>query len=122
MKNRRAVGLLNPMRDKKLKARTGGEKGTTPVTTTCPEAEKYNCENKKKKMGAPDSKNFLVSYHEELFYGDPLLAGAIIIKKGGPKKALMFVDKRLIQASFVGRSYHLYRASIKHSRNVRELV
>ena len=73
-------------------------------------------------MGAPDSKNFLVSYHEELFYGDPLLAGAIIIKKGGPKKALMFVDKRLIQASFVGRSYHLYRASIKHSRNVRELV
>ena len=27
MKNRRAVGLLNPMRDKKLKARTGEEKG-----------------------------------------------------------------------------------------------
>ena len=27
MKNRRAVGLLNNMRDKKLKARTGGEKG-----------------------------------------------------------------------------------------------
>ena len=27
MKNRRAVGLLNPMRDKDLKARTGGEKG-----------------------------------------------------------------------------------------------
>ena len=26
MKNRREVGLLNPMRDKKLKARTGGEK------------------------------------------------------------------------------------------------
>ena len=25
--NRRAVGMLNPMRDKKIKARTGGEKG-----------------------------------------------------------------------------------------------
>ena len=27
MKNRRAVGLLNTMRDKQFKARTGGEKG-----------------------------------------------------------------------------------------------
>ena len=27
MKNRRAMGLLNPMRDKKLMVRTGGEKG-----------------------------------------------------------------------------------------------
>ena len=27
MNNRRTVGLLNPMRDKKLKARTGEEKG-----------------------------------------------------------------------------------------------
>ena len=26
-RNRRAVGLLNPMRDKKMKARTGGEMG-----------------------------------------------------------------------------------------------
>ena len=40
MKNRRAVGLLNPMRDLKLKARTGGEEGATPVTTACPEAGK----------------------------------------------------------------------------------
>ena len=30
------VGLLNPLRDKKMKARTG--EGTTPVTTACPEA------------------------------------------------------------------------------------
>ena len=36
-KNRRAVGMLNPMRDKK-KARNGGEKGRhLPVTTACPE-------------------------------------------------------------------------------------
>ena len=27
MRNRRAVGLLNPIRDKTLKARTGGDKG-----------------------------------------------------------------------------------------------
>ena len=41
MKNRRAAGLLNPMRDKQIKARTRGEEGTTLVTTACPEAGKY---------------------------------------------------------------------------------
>ena len=40
MKNRRVVELLNPMRDRKMKAKTGGEKGTTPVTTACLEAGK----------------------------------------------------------------------------------
>ena len=39
MKNRRAVGLLNPMRDK-IEGKNRGEEGTTPVTTACPEAEK----------------------------------------------------------------------------------
>ena len=34
--NRRAVGLLNPMRDKIEGTHRGGE-GTTPVTTACPE-------------------------------------------------------------------------------------
>ena len=33
--NRRAVGMLNPMRDKNEKHR--GREGTTPVTTACPE-------------------------------------------------------------------------------------
>ena len=46
MKNRRAVGLLNPMRDKNGRQEPGGE-GTTPVTTACPEAGKYKCERKK---------------------------------------------------------------------------
>ena len=42
MKNRRAVGLLNPMRDKKnWRQEPGGEKGRhPPVTTACPEAGK----------------------------------------------------------------------------------
>ena len=41
MKNGRAVGLLNLMRDEKIKSRTGGGEGTTPVTTaSCPEAGK----------------------------------------------------------------------------------
>ena len=35
--NRRAVGMLNPMRVKKKEACTGGEEGTTPVATACPE-------------------------------------------------------------------------------------
>ena len=37
--NRRAVGTLNPMRDKKNEGpyQGGGGKGTTPVTTACPE-------------------------------------------------------------------------------------
>ena len=34
--NRRAVGMLNPMRDKNEGTYRGGE-GTTPVTTACPE-------------------------------------------------------------------------------------
>ena len=45
MKYRRAVGLLNPMRDKNEGKNRGGE-GTTPVTTACPEAGKYKCEKK----------------------------------------------------------------------------
>ena len=40
MKNRRAVGLLNSMRDKKIEGKKRGEEGTTPVTTACPEAAK----------------------------------------------------------------------------------
>ena len=39
MKNRRAVGLLNPMRDK-IEGKNRGEEGTAPVTTACPEAGK----------------------------------------------------------------------------------
>ena len=34
--NRRAVGMLTPMRDKNGGTYRGGE-GTTPVTTACPE-------------------------------------------------------------------------------------
>ena len=34
--NRRAVGMLNPMRDKNEGTYRGGE-GTTPVSTACPE-------------------------------------------------------------------------------------
>ena len=34
--NRRAVGMLNPMRDKNEGTYRGGE-GTKPVTTACPE-------------------------------------------------------------------------------------
>ena len=33
--NRRAVGMLNPMRD--IEGTYRGGKGTTPVTTACPE-------------------------------------------------------------------------------------
>ena len=40
MNNRRAMGLLNPMRDKKIEGKNRGEEGTTPVTTPCPEAGK----------------------------------------------------------------------------------
>ena len=46
MKNRRAVGLLNPMRDR-IEGKNRGGEGTTPVTTACPEAGKYKCEEKK---------------------------------------------------------------------------
>ena len=38
MKNRRAVGVLNPMREKK-EGKNRGE-GTTPATAACPEAGK----------------------------------------------------------------------------------
>ena len=34
------VGLLNPMRDKKIEGKNREEEGTTPVTTACPEAGK----------------------------------------------------------------------------------
>ena len=37
MKDRRAVGMLNPMRDKKIKGTYRGGEGMTPVTTACPE-------------------------------------------------------------------------------------
>ena len=37
--NRRAVGMLNPMRDKNEGTYRGAE-GTTPVATACPEAGK----------------------------------------------------------------------------------
>ena len=40
MNNRRAVGLLNPMRDKKIEGKNRGGEGKTPVTTACPEAKK----------------------------------------------------------------------------------
>ena len=46
--NRRAVGLLDPMRDK-TEGKNRGEAGTTPVTTACPEAGKYKCDEKKRK-------------------------------------------------------------------------
>ena len=39
MNNRRAMGLLNPMRDKNWRQEPGVE-GTTPVTTACPAAGK----------------------------------------------------------------------------------
>ena len=49
IKNRRAVGLLNPMRDK-IEGKNRGKEGTTPVTTACPEAGKYKCEEKKQQQ------------------------------------------------------------------------
>ena len=39
MKNRRAVGLLNPVRHK-IEGKNRGEEGMTPVTTACAEAGK----------------------------------------------------------------------------------
>ena len=49
MKNRRAVGLLDPLRNK-IEGKNRGGEGTTPVTTACPEeAGKWKCEEKKKK-------------------------------------------------------------------------
>ena len=36
--SRRAVGMLNPMRDKKLRHVPGGGERTAPETTVCPEA------------------------------------------------------------------------------------
>ena len=47
MKNRRAVGLLNPMRDK-IEGKNRGGEGSTPVTTACPEGGKYKCAKKRK--------------------------------------------------------------------------
>ena len=47
MKNRRAVGLLNPMRD--IEGKNRGGEGTTPVTTACPETGKLKGKKKKKK-------------------------------------------------------------------------
>ena len=41
--NRRAVGMLNPMRDK-IEGTYRGE-GTTPVTTACPEVEDWTYVN-----------------------------------------------------------------------------
>ena len=45
MKNRRAMGLLNPMHNK-IEGKNRGGEGTAPVTTACPDAEKYKCEKK----------------------------------------------------------------------------
>ena len=45
MRNRRAVGLLNPMRAIKIEGKNRGAEWTTPLTTACPEAGKYKCEN-----------------------------------------------------------------------------
>ena len=44
MKNRRAVGLLNPMCGIKLEGENRGGDGTAPLTTACPEAGEYKCE------------------------------------------------------------------------------
>ena len=50
-KNRRAVGLLNPMHQTNEGENQGGE-GTTPVTMFCPEAVKQKRVNKKKNVMA----------------------------------------------------------------------
>ena len=42
-------GIAEPYARQKLKARTGGGKGTTPVTTACPEPGKEKRDKKKKK-------------------------------------------------------------------------
>ena len=47
MNNRRAVGLLNPMRET-IEGKNRGRGGTTPVITACPEAGKWKCEKKEK--------------------------------------------------------------------------
>ena len=44
MKNRRAVGSLNPVREK-IEGKNRGGEGMKPVTTACPEAGKQKCEN-----------------------------------------------------------------------------
>ena len=51
MKNRRAVELLNPMGDTKNEGKNRGGKGTTPVTTACPEAGEKCAKKKKKSKG-----------------------------------------------------------------------
>ena len=48
IKNRRAVGLLNAMRDKYIEGKNRGGEGATPVTTALPEAGKQMCVKKKK--------------------------------------------------------------------------
>ena len=52
-KKRRAVGLLNPLRDKIERENRGGE-GTTPVTTAWPGAGKVHvCQNSLPKVKKP---------------------------------------------------------------------
>ena len=48
--NRRAVGLLNPMRDKNRRQEHGGRRDDI-CTTACPEAGKYMCVKKKENYG-----------------------------------------------------------------------
>ena len=48
MKDRRAVGLLNPMRDTKLRGEPGGGREDI-CTTACPEVGKWKCAKKKKR-------------------------------------------------------------------------
>ena len=72
MKNRRAVRLLNPERDKY--ARTGGEKGRpTPVTTACPWAGMYMCVKKRKKKYIYIYNSYIYAYIPSLFNEQPLL-------------------------------------------------
>ena len=63
--NRRAVGLLNPMREKKMKARTGGEKGRPRLVQ---KLESSSVRKKKKKnvvsgcFHVPGMSHFLFSH------------------------------------------------------------
>ena len=50
--NSTSSGIAEPYARQKMKARTRGGEGTTPVTTACPEVGKQMCVKKKKIHGA----------------------------------------------------------------------
>ena len=69
MNNRRAVGLLNPMRDIKIEGKNRGGEGMTPVTTACPEAGKSKSvlKKKQKRVKPPSSPRAMRTYRRPAY-------------------------------------------------------